>query len=73
METLYRVLINGELTAQLPLVESVETIDSAPQEYCGVGFNGQIGEVWEFVTDDPAAMEQALDSDPAVIIYVRKA
>lgn len=82
MEALYRVLVNGELTARLPLVNEVEEFDSAPQEYCGTGFvgdftnaddRGAAGEVWEFVTANPAAMEQALDSDPAVMVYTRKA
>lgn len=74
----YRVLVNGEITARLPLVSEVEGFDCSPQEYCGTGFegdftdaedNGRGGEVWEFVAYSATAMEQALDSDPAVIAY----
>lgn len=81
METLYRVLIDGELTARLPLVESVEGFDSAPQEFCGYGYesdfsgaadDGKYGEMWEFVTADQDAMERALDTDPAVIVWSKR-
>lgn len=81
METLYRVLIDGELTAHLPLVESVEGFDSEPQEFCGYGYesdfsgaadNGKYGEVWEFVTEQPGAMEQALNTDPAVVAWSKR-
>jgi hypothetical protein len=80
METLYRVLIDGELSARLPLVESAERFSSAPQEFCGYGYesdfigegpNGKCGEVWEFVTNQPAAMERALNTDPAVVVWIK--
>lgn len=84
METLYRVLFTPGTevsTLALLLVTEVEGFDSAPQEFCGYGAegdfsdsedNGRAGEVWEFVTDRPAAMEQTLNSDPAVIAWARK-
>lgn len=84
MEALYSVLFVPGTEAQtlrLPLVNEVEEFDSAPQEFCGYGYegdfrggsdNGESGEVWEFVTDRPAAMEQALNNEPSVLAYVRK-
>lgn len=83
MEALYRVLVTSGTSdiGPLPLVNEVEGFDSAPQEFCGYGYegdfiggedNGRAGEVWEFVTFSPAAMEQALNTNPAVIAYQRK-
>jgi hypothetical protein len=75
--TTYRVLIGGELTAKLPLV-TADQHDGNNQEMCGWGYegdftnaenNGRYGEIWEFVTYSPAAMEQALNTDPAVVVF----
>lgn len=78
--TTYRVLIDGEI-GRLPLASMEDTEGTGNQEFCGYGYegdftnaenNGRGGEVWEFVTYSETAMEQALNSDSAVIVYTSR-